>query len=314
MLDGWTVRVAVDTPPAAPCAPPQVAAMELTWRTGGDAHAIAMTRDGDAWTAALPAQPDGTTLRYRIRATLDDGATVARPDNAADPEYEVFVGAGTEIWCERFDAHPRWEQRGDREWEWGAPVAGSPGRDPPAAYSGTHVLGTNLTGDGRYRPGITTVLEAPPIDVAGYAHVRLRFRRWLAIEDGRADVATVQVDGATLWRNAASPDGSLDHVDREWRLVDLALTPRVGAPVTVAWTLTSDAATELGGWSLDDVCLVGFDPLPEPEPEVVEPGGCCAASGDPGGAWLALALLWGRQRRRRCSSSVPSTSRSARMP
>src|SRR5205823_6327312 len=47
----------------------------------------------------------------------------------------------------------------------------------------------------------------------------------------------------------------------EWRFHDLDVTPYVGADgsMQVTWTLTADSSKQLGGWTLDDVCLVGFD-------------------------------------------------------
>src|SRR5699024_1821823 len=82
----------------------------------------------------------------------------------------------------------------------------------------------------------------------------------LVVEDGVYDRATVWGNDQALWSNT-SDGGTLEHVDREWRFHDLELekpTPLFGMPVTmsVSWEIASDSSRELGGWNLDDVCLV----------------------------------------------------------
>jgi len=89
--------------------------------------------------------------------------------------------------------------------------------------------------------------------------VHLQFRRWLVIEDAALDVATVRVNGTQLWANATNDTDSLDHIDREWRFVDFDVTRFASTPISVAWTLASDPLRQLGGWNLDEICLVGLD-------------------------------------------------------
>jgi uncharacterized protein (TIGR03382 family) len=92
----------------------------------------------------------------------------------------------------------------------------------------------------------------------------------------------------------------------------------------VSWSLTSDAVFELGGWNLDDVCLVGLSKLPKCGDGILDPDeqcddgndfdgdGCssdcklevtatggCSASGPSLGAVLALLLLRRRRKLRR---------------
>ena len=87
----------------------------------------------------------------------------------------------------------------------------------------------------------------------------MQYRRWLVVEDATYDRATIAVNGTTLWTNANATDGTLDHIDREWRLHDLDVTPQAaGGTIQVKWAIASDSSRELGGWTLDDVCLVGI--------------------------------------------------------
>jgi hypothetical protein len=122
--------------------------------------------------------------------------------------------------------------------------------------------------------------------------VHLQFRRWLTIEEKTKDRASISVDGEVIWQNA--PGDGLDHVDREWRFVDLPM-PKGGA---ITWSLDANTETELGGWNLDDVCVVAFDACADCDPPS-EPGGCCSSSGGCGGSLLGLGVLGLLFRRRR---------------
>nr|MBA3501895.1 hypothetical protein [Deltaproteobacteria bacterium] len=314
VIEGSRVAVTVDTPTGTSCAPANVTAMKLSWRVGEGAPTdIAMTAAGATWTADLPAQPDGTVIQFQIAATLDTSETLLLPDNPADPLYQAFVGNATEIWCERFDSNPGWKQGGNVTTEWDVAVSNPTNNasgDPATAYAGTTWLGTDLRADGRYRADILSTIETPAIDASHYERVHLQFRRWLVIEDAALDVATLRVNGQQLWANVTNETDSLDHVDREWRFVDFDVTRFAQTPITVMWTLASDPQRQLGGWNIDEVCLVGLDRISRCGDGVVDDteecdgdehctetcerrnddGGCCSTSKD---SFLSSLLLLG---------------------
>ena len=327
-VEGLTVSVPVTIPTTTTCPPPQVTGVRLTWRIGDGAPgtvelAATGTTTDATWRGAIPTPPAPALVAYQLTATLDDGATITYPNNLADPWYQRYTGATTEIWCERFDADPGWTQTGNVDWEWARPGAHPQTGDPLAAYTGTHVLGLDLTGDGRYPLGSTTSITTPAIDASSYDHVRLQYRRWLTVEDAAYDQATVAVNGTTLWTNATAAARDLHHRDREWRLHDLDVTAHAGAPLAITWALAADATIALGGWTLDDVCLVGAGKQPRCGDGILDDGetcddgnpddgdgcdatcsledaGCCGAGAGPGGPLvLALGVLALLRRRRR---------------
>ena len=281
-----------------------------------DDTTYAMTIAADHLAATLPRTG---LVRFAIRVAFADGSIRHFPENAADPEYTTYVGDTREIWCERLTEDPQWTQSlvgSPSPWSWGAP-RGQAG-DPMAGFTGPNVLGTQLDGDGRYASVAQTRVTSPAITAGQYREVRLQYRRWLVVEDATYDDATVEVNGETVWSNAAG-DGFLTHQDREWRLVDHDVTALAAAPISVAWTLESDASRALGGWNLDDVCLVGIDKIAacgdgfvDEEEECDDPDapdcladctldtGCCSAGDGPqGSAILALVVLAMVRRRRR---------------
>lgn len=326
VLDGRRISVSVDTPTGTACPPAAVTDMKLRWRVGDGAFTdIPMTAQGTVWSAELPDMPDGTVLQYQVVAALSTLETVVFPDNPADPVYQRFVGTPTEIWCEHFDADPHWKQDGAIEWEVGVsnPV-NSAALDPATAFAGTTWLGTDLRGDGIYRADILTSIETPAIDATAYGRVHLQFRRWLAIEDAALDVATVRINGTQIWANVTNKSRTLDHVDKEWRFVDFDVSQAAAAgPLKISWTLASDASRQLGGWNLDEVCLVAMDGrAPRCGDGVVDDGeecdgsehcnpnctlrnddgGCCSAGGGSFGSMLLgiglIQLVMTRLRRR----------------
>ncbi len=260
------------------CDPELDASAEVEWRlreqtdTGG---MLAMQLGPTGFEADLPAVPDGSVIQYRVRLTLE-GETTSYPDNAADPWYEMFVGHVEPIYCTDFETDPFSEgwshaldsgtaQEGADDWQWGMPQSPSDSGDPAHAFSGDNVIGNDLGSgnyNGLYQAGKGNHVETPVIDVSGYDNVRLQYRRWLNVEDGAADRASIVADGEVVWQNLAVGTGSpTHHLDREWRFQDVDISAQAAdGTVVLGWQLTSDGGLEMGGWTMDDVCVVAWIP------------------------------------------------------
>ncbi len=322
-FDGTTFRVPTTTPTGTACPPPRVTQVQLRYRDGsGVAGTVELTPSGTTWVGGLPALPENRVVYYKIVATLDDGQRVTYPDNPADPEYQLFTGTPAEIWCERMDAAPKWAASGST-WQWATPAPISVSGDPIVAHTGSNVLGTEITGNGRYPGGTTTSVTMPAVPTSMYDEVHLQYWRWLTIEDGRYDQATIGVNGTGVWANASTTDGGLDHVDHEWRFQDVDVTAFAADTVQASWSIKSDMSRELGGWTLDDVCLVGIGKHPVCGDGILDSGedcddgntasddgcspacrddegGCCSAGTDPSGPLLlGLGVIAAIARRRR---------------
>ncbi|HEU5056018.1 MAG TPA: MYXO-CTERM sorting domain-containing protein, partial [Kofleriaceae bacterium] len=322
-VSGLEVFVPV-APPATSCPPLEVAAMRLSWRRRGEEELgdpIGMTAAGGGFRAAIPGLVPGTAVDYRIEVVRASGDVELRPGNPADPLYQLYAGEVEVLYCTGF-RDPPWAEGwtsgvyppgGQSDWMWGQPWGGA--GDPRDGFSGATVYGTDLGGiygDGRYAPDQVTYADTPAIDVPpGAQQVRLQYRRWLAVEDASYDVAAISANGGLAWQNAPSSAGNVHHIDREWRFHDVDLTDLVvDGRVSVRFEIAADQDVQLGGWNLDDVCLVTFsaappgggDAGPDVDPSALgDDGGCgCGAGGRPGGAaWLALVLVGQLRRRRR---------------
>ena len=271
-LDGLNLTLPIAAPAASNCPPPQPTSGVLTWQVRGNTATtgtVNLTTGDTNWTATLPTQPDGTVIQYQIAVTFSDGSVTTLPNNPADPFYETYVGAVTKIYCNDFEIQPTdWTHSattGTDDWQWGTTggaTAGSP--DAVVAHGGTHVFGIQLGDDGLYQPSTTESLVSPMVATTGFTNVRLQYYRWLTSEDAAFDHSTISANGTVLWTNFATPNASSDgsdevnHVDREWRFQDVDLSAQAASGnVQVAFGLSSDEGLQLGGWTVDDLCIVG---------------------------------------------------------
>jgi hypothetical protein len=229
------------------------------------------------YTGVIPDQPDGTVVNYQVELAFGAGTTISFPDNPADPLYEFYVGNVEVIYCNDFDGDDpfagEWfhsldagsAQEGADDWTWGTP-AGVPGSgDPPGAYSGANAIGNDLGGgdyNGMYQPDKTNSATSPIIPVGAYSDVRLHYRRWLNVEDGFFDRATIYVNDEVAWENLNTDQGNAStthHTDREWRFHDVPLSDFINdGQVQVKFEIASDGGLEFGGWTVDDFCVIAL--------------------------------------------------------
>jgi uncharacterized protein (TIGR03382 family) len=226
------------------------------------------TTTGDnRFFATLPLSPY-TTITFQAQVGFADGSQFILPDNLADPYYQAYVGHVVQLYCTDFESEDPFQNGWaggstgsdgsavDSPWVWGTPTAGT--TDPHAAFSGTKIIAQVLDGD--YLPSTHSYLNLPPIDVGQYTDVRLQYRRWLGVEDSHYDQAKINANGTQTWMNTSANMGdssSQHHIDKEWRFQDVSLTPFFyGHTLNVSFTLDSDTGLELGGWQIDDVCVV----------------------------------------------------------
>lgn len=214
--------------------------------------------------ATLPLVRD-EVIHYHATVQFKDGSLLTLPDNLGMQFYSLYQGKTVPLYCTGFETDPfkeGWSTgTGDpalaSPWQWGIPP-GTGGSDPPAAYNGTHVLGQKLGGD--YGAKQFTYVNLPEIEVGRYSDVRLQFRRWLGVEDSHYDQARVMVNGQKAWVNYTQNMGessSIHHIDREWAFQDVRVSGYAfGTKLQISFDLSSDEGLHLGGWQLDDLCVV----------------------------------------------------------
>lgn len=256
---------------SATCPGDQIDNVELKWKPlsagAPPAGASLATQSDGRWSALLPMPADGKAQAYQFIVHFLDGTTTTLPNNPASPYYQMYQGELIRLYCTDFEDDPfaaGWtlgEEDVDGSWAWGSPTGGDRASgDPTAAYSGAKILGTALGGDGLYAPKARMTVTSPLIEVAPYSDVRIQYRRWLNVEDGYYDQARIAVNGIQIWENANSDNGessSIHHQDHEWMFHDIRLSGFTADPVVqIEFSLTTDEGLNLGGWNIDDFCVV----------------------------------------------------------
>ncbi len=249
-----------------------VASVDLVYRVDGGAWTTkAMVRSattGD-WLGAIPGVGTSGMVDYYILATDSAGHDEWLPEgtSAGAAWFGFTAGAITTIFQDDFEAAGEngWttvQVQTQNDWQKGTPQGKS--YDPAAAASGTNARGNDLgigNFNGVYQSDVNNYLESPAIDCSGQTGVRLRYQRWLSVEDGSYDQATIRVNNQTVWQNPSTPGGGANHlIDAAWTLHDVDLSGQAdGHPaVRVRFQLQSDGGLEFGGWTIDDVRLVAI--------------------------------------------------------
>lgn len=243
---------------------------------GGAFTAVAMNSSGTEWTASLPRPPSPAIVSYYFRFVDALGAAVRLPAAAPDDVFTFRTYRPVIVFAEGFEgALGNWTAaavNGTNDWQFGAPGAPAFAFDPPAAFSGGLVAGTDLapgaTFDGIYAPNVVEHLTSPTIDCTGRAFVALDYRRWLSVEDGAFDQARILLsvnNGPFLpvWSNVASITGDDHHLDFAWARHVVRLAAADGQPsVRIRFELATDAGIDFGGWNVDDLRVDAAPTLP----------------------------------------------------
>lgn len=245
---------------ASACVDAEPEEAEIAWSIdGGESWETAsLDLSGDVISGELPAFSAGTVVQYYLVVRDGDGNETTQPASWAP--YTFYVGDLTEIWCEDFSAgeggFTHASGSGTDPWAFGVPTGLS--GDPTGAYSDENVWGTDLgiSGDGDYPSQSSSTLTGPAVDLGGESRVVVQYRRWLTVEDGIYDVATLSANGEAIWENHGSSRSRGDEhtQDTEWMLHTVVVDTD-GTSLQLAWGIESDQGLELGGWNLDDVCV-----------------------------------------------------------
>lgn len=240
---------------------------------GGDWQVIDASLDDEGAEAVVPSPPLGSLLEYWLEIEHATGSVFTDPPGGPIHPHMLYVGDVLQAWCLDFEKDDGGfkhrllagiEGEGADDWQWGVPRG--LGGDPSAAHSGQRVWGTDLghgNFNGTYQPQKHTRLRTPPLDLQHYDGAFLQYWRWLTVEDGFYDRASIYVDDELVWSNHASgPDeGDEHHVDDRWmpHVVPLPASAIADRETRVEWHLQSDPGLSMGGWNIDDVCLFAPD-------------------------------------------------------
>jgi hypothetical protein len=239
----------------------------LYWSNDGglNYNAVAMAPlGGDTWRGYVPGQTSPETVRYWISASGPGGSNEL-PKAAPTDAFQYDVGTLTTH--QSYDFEPV----SDESWthaqvltqdDWHHDITNGKAGDPPAAYSGARLWGNDLGPEGwngLYKPDVNNYLLSPVFNFSGKTGLRLRFQRWLSVEEAIYDQAELFVNGTQIFVNPLF--GNL--IDGAWTAqdYDIGALADNNASVQFKFELTSDAGLEFGGWNIDDFRVVSLGPV-----------------------------------------------------
>jgi len=235
--------------------------LEVYYQVDGGAFvSVPMTASGtpDEFVGYIPAQGVGAEVSYYLYGEDDEGPGTL-PRTAPGSTFSFLVGFSTIFFDDMESGEGGWthyEVAAQDDWMLGAP--GPNGNDPDSSYSGSNHWGNDLAPDGwngDYYANVHNYLQSQVIDCSGFSGVRLRYMRWLTVEEAEFDQATIYVNGTQVWQNAVSGN----HLDTAWTVhdIDISALADDNPSVVVEYHMQSDGGVEFGGWNIDDFKLVG---------------------------------------------------------
>ena len=299
-------------------ASPDSATVHFSWDGGLSWEEEALTFAEDSIEGEIPKYLDRGIVQYYVELEDSDGNRTTVPADGDRHPFAFYLGELEEVYCNDFEIDDGGfthallageDREGADDWQWGTPVG--LGGDPDFAASGDYVWGNDLGGEvngqqynGEYQNSKHNQLLSPSFDVSGYEEIVLTYDRWLSVEDGFYDQATITMNGEEVWSNHASVEniGDEHHQDEQWQNHSILLDVDDSEQAQFSWEITSDRGLTMGGWTIDNVCVYGVPKIVETPLDGEEEGklfaGCKTTSTD-AFTWpiLALVLLGFRRRR-----------------
>ncbi len=176
------------------------------------------------------------------------------------------------LFYDDFESESGWDL--DPEWERGAPEGlGSGSGDPLAAYGGTGVIGTDLSGQGvhlgDYEDDVTISAASPTIDASAASNLELIYRRKLGVSSSdEASVHALTVGLTSIWTSGGSVN------DGSWVETRHDISSQAdGRPsLRIVYRIESDASGVSFGWNLDELIIKDAT-----QPDYESCGGCAGA-------------------------------------
>lgn len=213
----------------------------------------------DIYQAELPGLACGETIQFYFGAEEVDSGYFYNP-GPASPFHATPVTGESTAFYDDFEQDLGWTVSGG-QWQRGSPTGGGGaygGPDPVGGYNSPNCYGYNLAGD--YANNIPEYhLTSPAIDCSNLSGVKIRFMRWLGVEQPRYDHAWVRVsnDGlswTTVWQNTA------EVADEAWsqQEYDISEVADGQTAVYVRFTMgMTDVSWTFCGWNIDNVEVIG---------------------------------------------------------
>ncbi|RLE17672.1 MAG: hypothetical protein DRJ50_13785, partial [Actinobacteria bacterium] len=203
----------------------------------------------------LPLSPFNACEQIYFSVSTTDAHGASREAGGGGQQLQFNLNRiGGLIFHDNFETDTGWTLEG--EWERGTPSAlGSASKDPTAAYSGSTVLGTDLSGSGSYsgdyEPMVNEAATSPAFDPDGVSNLELILRRKLGVNTLDTAKISMQIFFAqVVWTSGTSID------DADWVEVRHILgNPGAADSVNISFNIASSFSSHSYGWNIDEVIV-----------------------------------------------------------
>ena len=199
---------------------------------------------------------------FKVSSTDARGNTVVEDRGGSLHSFETGRVPGA-VFVDGFEASTGWSLNG--EWQIGSPMGlgGGPNSspDPASAWSGSKVLGVDLTGLGSflgdYEANVTLQATSPVMDLRLVPNAQLIIHRWLNVDDRQHDTATIEGNKRGAWTEIWGNPNSSDTSETAWSTQSYDITSVAGGNRTfqLRFTISSGPFRQLSGWNIDDIVI-----------------------------------------------------------
>ncbi|KPL09220.1 MAG: hypothetical protein AMS26_23120, partial [Bacteroides sp. SM23_62] len=187
------------------------------------------------------------------------------PSSSQSPDGEIMIYETR--YSQDFEGSHNWELTGEFEVDTPDGMGGTPGNpNPPQAFSGVKILGTDVTGLGafpyHYEPGLSEATSyratSPTIDVKYYKNLNLFYKRYFNIEVWDQSSIQVSTDNGSTWNTFWQNSTYLS--DFQWVQEMLPIPDEYARTdqLKIRYQLgPTDGLNNYSGWNIDDVYLTG---------------------------------------------------------
>lgn len=208
----------------------------------------------------------GNILDVKVAANSIFANDTLYPSVEQSPEGQKIVYSTQ--YYENFEAVHNWTLTGEFEVNTPTGSGGLPGNpDPSSAFSGSKILGTDLTGLGsfpyNYEPGLSEMTSyratSPSVNLFYYKNLNLFFQRYLNIEVWDSSYIQVSIDNGSTWNTIWNNHNSWVS-DFQWTQQQIQIPDEFSRTnqLQVRFQLgPTDIEDNYSGWNIDDVYITG---------------------------------------------------------